>query len=773
MSNMQKETLYRKQTNIAIPCVAQNHVPEKFKSMTCEPNSSTTSISKFSRTEKSTLFALLIFTLFLLLQSQQVHAVETPKVSHNVASNKLMSVAGCAGVDEIARLIHEGADVNTADRNGMTPLIYAIENNSSLDVLRVFIENSADVNAADEDRKTPLIYAVGSDSNLDVVRILIENGADVNAVDIYKKSPLMIASNKSNLDTVRVLIENGANVNAFDIRCDSPLIHAVGYNSSLDIVHTLIRNNANVNAANVYGYTPLMFAALRANFDTIRTLIDNGANVNTVNKDGVTTLMYAAENSTNPDVMKLLIESGANVNATDNRGASPLLYAARNNANPEVLRFFIEMGADVNRADKYGETPLIAAANKNSNPDVVRVLIENSADIGFMDKEGKRALDYAVENVKFARFSRGARVTDNLNLDLYHPWSRSSQSLLVFPASLQISGDYPVLDGATLSYPLYANIVDNIFAETEKTELKRYLACSRTEGAYNNLIRGEVDMIFVLQPSDEQLESAKDVGVELHFTPIAKDAFVFLVNDRNPVSNLSIKQVRDIYMKKIINWREVGGNDRRIMTYQRPVNSGSQTAMIKEVMKGENLPPPLKENRDGVFIEWEHRVINDINAPFMDEHGNILENLHEEIFSMIGMILEVSQYRDNEESIGYSFRYFAEDMMSDFFTEKMIKADFFQILIDLIPADDPESNEKREKYQDEIQNTMRPVKLLSIDGIAPSIDNIRNGTYPFTVDMFAVTAGTRNPYVQKLIDWLLSQEGQELIEKAGYIGVVK
>ena len=40
-----------------------------------------------------------------------------------------------------------------------------------------------------------------------------------------------------------------------------------------------------------------------------------------------------------------------------------------------------------------------------------------------------------------------------------------------------------------------------------------------------------------------------------------------------------------------------------------------------------------------------------------------------------------------------------------------------------------------------------------------------------TVDVFTVTAGTTNPHVQDLIDWLLSPQGQELIEKTGYVGV--
>ena len=222
-------------------------------------------------------------------------------------------------------------------------------------------------------------------------------------------------------------------------------------------------------------------------------------------------------------------------------------------------------------------------------------------------------------------------------------------------------------------------------------------------------------MIFVLQPSDEQLKSAREAGVELYFTPIAKDAFVFFVNDRNPVVNLSIEQIQDIYLEKITNWQEVGGNNRKILPYQRKENSGSQTAMIKEVMKGEKLPKPIMEERG--------------RQP------------------MFGIIYAVAEYRDNEEAIGYSFRFFTEEMMRDFFGDIKKKTDFYELMIDLIPANDPDSHDKREKYQTEIERAMKPVKLLAVDGITPSEENVRNGTYPFTVDVYAVTAGTSNLHV--------------------------
>ena len=626
--------------------------------------------------------------------SRQELKPQISEESRKRATERLLSVVNksYANIREITRLIQEGADVNVTDKDGNTPLIHVAGYSPPKD-LKFLIENGAEVNAVGENGMTPLMRAAAYNSNLDVLRFLIENGADVIAVDNNKSTLIDYASHNPNIEVMRLLIEKGAR--------------------------------------------------------------------NVANRNGETPLMRAAAYNSNPEVLRLLIENGSKVNDADKEGVTPLLSAAGSpfNLNPDVVRLLIENGANVNVASAHGMTPLIQAARDNRNIGVLRLLIDNGADVSVRDSEGKRAIDYALDNEllkgEYAYYLRETMVEGDVNLDLYHPWSESVQPQshyispfrtrgnypkLDSPAALRIKDDYPRLDGATLAYPLYAVVTNEVFEVSDKAELKQYLACSKTSEAYKRLIDGEADVIFVLEPSDEQLQSAKDAGVELHFTPLAKDAFVFFVNSRNPVSGLSVEQIRDIYLKKIANWQEVGGNDRQILTYQRPENSGSQTVMIKEVMKGVKLPQP--------------------NQVWVRAAG-----------FMMGVLLDVAQHK--EESIGYSFRFFTEEMMRDVWGARKNKVDYFQLMIDLIPSNDADSNERREKYMNEMQDVMEPVKLLAVNGIVPNEENIRNGTYPFTVDMFAVTAGSPNPHVRELIDWMLSPQGQELIEKTGYVGIAK
>lgn len=64
------------------------------------------------------------------------------------------------------------------------------------------------------------------------------------------------------------------------------------------------------------------------------------------------------------------------------------------------------------------------------------------------------------------------------------------------------------------------------------------------------------------------------------------------------------------------------------------------------------------------------------------------------------------------------------------------------------------------------------IKYIGVNGIKPTSETVRNKTYTFTVPVYAVTLKSNTKEnVSKLITWILSEEGQRLIEKTGYIPV--
>jgi phosphate transport system substrate-binding protein len=62
--------------------------------------------------------------------------------------------------------------------------------------------------------------------------------------------------------------------------------------------------------------------------------------------------------------------------------------------------------------------------------------------------------------------------------------------------------------------------------------------------------------------------------------------------------------------------------------------------------------------------------------------------------------------------------------------------------------------------------------MLSVDGVYPSLENIENGSYPFVTNVCLITRKyDPNPYVRKMTDFILSEDGQTIIRETGYAGL--
>ena len=102
--------------------------------------------------------------------------------------------------------------------------------------------------------------------------------------------------------------------------------------------------------------------------------------------------------------------------------------------------------------------------------------------------------------------------------------------------------------------------------------------------------------------------------------------------------------------------------------------------------------------------------------------------LSEELIGTNSLMKQVSvTYRGVQPALGYSYKFFATEMY-------------------------PNEN----------------AKMLKINGVSPTADNISSGKYPFVIQFYAVTAGEPQGNTAELIEWLLSPQGQTLIEKCGY-----
>ena len=294
----------------------------------------------------------------------------------------------------------------------------------------------------------------------------------------------------------------------------------------------------------------------------------------------------------------------------------------------------------------------------------------------------------------------------------YEPFAPDTKAAsLDEPSTLTLSEDALLrLDGATALYPVYAGFVQAVYPQGEyplyaaTEDGYGLVTCSGTVGAYQRLIQGDADVIFAAAPSQEQLDMAAQAGVELHLTPIGREAFVFFVNSKNPVEGLTVEEIQGIYTGQITNWSQVGGKNQSIRPFQRQENSGSQSALLR-LMEGLPLIEPEQEDR---------------------------------ISGMGGIILDVADYRNYSNAIGFSFRFYASEM---------------------------EANDQ--------------IRLLALDGVPPAKETIRDGSYPISDSFYAVTAASTgqpdpresDPQLDAFLRWILSEQGQRIIEDSGYVGI--
>ncbi len=264
-------------------------------------------------------------------------------------------------------------------------------------------------------------------------------------------------------------------------------------------------------------------------------------------------------------------------------------------------------------------------------------------------------------------------------------------------ASLKLTEDLPRMDGATALYPVYAAFAAAVYPEEAITY--QVLDCSTTSGAYRDIVNGNCDIIFCAAPSQAQADYAREKGVELVLTPIGKEAFVFYVNAKNPLEDVSIADIRGIWSGRITRWDELGVKKLgTVRPFQREEGSGSQSTFVK-LMGDTPIMEPEKEN-----------VIGDMG----------------------GVIRKTADYRNYKNAIGYSFRFYAT-----------------------------------------VMNPNVGIRLLSVNGVSPTLENIENGSYPFADCFYAVTRSDAGENTLALLDWICGPQGQALVELSGYTGYVE
>ncbi|CAG0890095.1 unnamed protein product [Darwinula stevensoni] len=238
-------------------------------------------------------------------------------------------LAACAAGDkpEVKRLLDKGADIDTANVDGLTALHQAcIDDN--LDMVEFLVDHGADVNRGDNEGWTPL-HATASCGFISIARFLIERGANVAAVNNDGDLPIDIAESddmehllqeeidkqgidcelarneeeRIMLDDAKQWLNIGINDEVPHPKTGATSLHVAAAKGYIKVMNVLLQAGVDINAPDYEGWTPLHAAALWAQREACELLAENMCDMDTKNYVGQTAFDVA-----DPEVLPVLEE---------------------------------------------------------------------------------------------------------------------------------------------------------------------------------------------------------------------------------------------------------------------------------------------------------------------------------------------------------------------------------------------------------------------------------------------------------------------------------
>ena len=233
-------------------------------------------------------------------------------------------------------LVDHGANINIADKDGVTSLKHA-QARGFKEIERILLRTTGAGDAVAKERDAKLI-AAAKQGNVAAVKELLSQGASVHARDDKGVTALIAAAYRNDLAIADLLIRAGADVNVQDNTKQSAYLipTADGY---LELLKRTLQAGADVHSLDSYNGTGLIRAADRGHVNIIKELLKTDIKIDHVNRLGWTALLEAIilgdGGPRHTEVVRLLVEAGANLNLADGQGVTPLAHAQKRSAPPD------------------------------------------------------------------------------------------------------------------------------------------------------------------------------------------------------------------------------------------------------------------------------------------------------------------------------------------------------------------------------------------------------------------------------------------------------
>lgn len=158
----------------------------------------------------------IILTLYIAVVSFNINSM-------NLDEQLFEAVYKCH-LKKAQELIKKGANINTKNKCGLHLINYAAEFSTKPEIMiKLLLSNGANINTHDDNGDTPLIKASFTNRKKKIIKLLLDTDADVNAKNIYGQTPIWWAAFQQNKKTIELLLDAGADRNIKDNNDKAPI----------------------------------------------------------------------------------------------------------------------------------------------------------------------------------------------------------------------------------------------------------------------------------------------------------------------------------------------------------------------------------------------------------------------------------------------------------------------------------------------------------------------------------------------------------------------
>ena len=177
------------------------------------------------------------------------------------------------------------------------------------------------------------------------------------------------------------------------------------------------------------------------------------------------------------------------------------------------------------------------------------------------------------------------------------------RSLLIALSLLSISASAQRIKGSDTVLPVAQQTAERFMNQHPDTRVT--VTGGGTGVGISALLDNTTDIAMASRPIKfSEKMKIKSAGEDVAEIVVAYDALAVVAHPSNPVKQLTHQQLEDIFRGKITNWKQVGGDDRKIVVYSRETSSGTYEFFKESVLKNKNyMASSLSMPATGAIIQ--------------------------------------------------------------------------------------------------------------------------------------------------------------------------